>query len=90
MLFLKVFSWETDRWVTLGDFTVKKRNIGKGIMYLPENRLSRNEMWCAVDIYNYMCHTCAKGFLDSNFNEAVIGKIPIIEIAPNFTYSQKS
>ena len=24
LLFLKAFSWETDLWVTLGDFTVKK------------------------------------------------------------------
>ena len=29
-------------------------------------------MWCAVDNYNYVCHICAKGFLDSNFNLAVI------------------
>ena len=38
-----------------------------------------------------MCHVCAKGYLDSNFNQAVIAKISIFhEIAPNFTYSQKS
>ena len=38
-----------------------------------------------------MCHICAKGFLDSNFNEAVIDKISNFqEIAQNFTYSQKS
>ena len=44
MLFLKAFSWETDLWVTLGDFTVKKKNktkqknrkIGKGNLYLTE------------------------------------------------------
>ena len=47
-------------------------------------------MWCVADIHNYKCHVCAKGFLDSNFNQAVIGKISIFhEIAPNFTYSQK-
>ena len=48
-------------------------------------------MWCGADNYNYMCHihVCAKGFLDSNFNEAVIDKISIFhKIAPNFTYSQ--
>ena len=34
---------------------------------------------------------CATGVLDSNFNEAVIDKISNFhEIAPNFTYSQKS
>ena len=32
-------------------------------------------MWCAADNHNYMCHICAKGFLDLNFNEAVIGKM---------------
>ena len=41
-----------------------------------------------------MCHICANffaGFLDSNFNEAVIDKLTNFqEIAPNFTYSQKS
>ena len=34
LLFLKAFSWETDFWVTLGDFN----------LYLTENRLGRNEM----------------------------------------------
>ena len=48
-------------------------------------------MWCAADNYSYTCHICAKGFLDSNFNQAVIDKISNFhEIAPNFTYSQKS
>ena len=46
-------------------------------MEITENRLSRNKMWCAIDIHNYMCHIglCAKGFLDSNFDKAGIGKI---------------
>ena len=48
-------------------------------------------MHCAADNHNYMCHKCAKEFLDSNFNWAVIDKIlNFHEIAPNFTYSQKS
>ena len=48
-------------------------------------------MCCAADNHNYMCHTCAKEFLDSNFSEAVIDKISIFhEIAPNSTYSHKS
>ena len=69
----------------------KNRKTGKGNLYLTENRLSRNEMWCASDNHNNMCHTCAKELLDSNFNEAVIDKISIFnEIAPNFTYSQES
>ena len=40
LLFLKAFSWETDLWVTQGDFTVKKCKIGKGNLYLTANRLS--------------------------------------------------
>ena len=73
LLFLKAFSWETNLWVTLGDFTVK-RKIGEGNLYSTETRLGRNKMWCAEDNHSYMCHICAKGFLDSNFNEAVIDK----------------
>ena len=47
-------------------------------------------MYCAADNHSYMCHTCAKKFLDSNLNEAVIDKISNIhEIAPNSTYSNK-
>ena len=51
----------------LGDVKVKKRKIEKGNLYLTENQISRNEMWCVADIHNYMCHICAKEFLDSNF-----------------------
>ena len=73
----------------IGDFTVKTQNW-EGNRYLTENRLSRNEMWCAVVNHNHMRHICAKGFLNLNFNYAVIDKILIFhEIAPNFTYSQK-
>ena len=68
LLFLKVISWETDLWVTPGDFTVKKRKIGKRNLSLTENQLSSTEMCCAADNHNYMCHTCAKECLDSNFN----------------------
>ena len=31
LLFLNVFSWETDLWVTLGDFTVEDAKFGKEI-----------------------------------------------------------
>ena len=59
-------------------------------MYLNENRLSTNKMWCVADNHNYVCRMRTKGFLDSNFNQAVIDKISNFqEIAPNFTYSQK-
>ena len=29
----------------------------------------------AVDNDNYMCHMCARGFLNSNFDSAVIDKL---------------
>ena len=47
-------------------------------MYSSENRLSRNEMWCAADNHNYMSHMC-KRVLDSNFNKAVIDKMGSME-----------
>ena len=50
-----------------GWFYGKTRKIGKRNLYFTENRLSRNEMWCAADNHNYMCHICAKGLLDANF-----------------------
>ena len=31
LLFLKAFSWETDLYVTLGDFTVKNAKLGREI-----------------------------------------------------------
>ena len=84
LLFLKVFSWETD------DFTVKNAKSGREICIL-KIVLSRNEIWCAAGNHNYMSHACAKGFLDSNFNEAVIDKkSKFSRNCPNFTYSQKS
>ena len=44
-------------------------------------------MRCVADNHNCMCHICAEGFLDSNFNEAVTDKISIFhKIAPNFTF----
>ena len=67
-LFLWAFARETDLWVTLSDFMVKKRKIGKVNLYLTEISFSGNEMWCVADNHNYMCHICAKGFSDSNFD----------------------
>ena len=48
---------------------VKNVKLGKEIcIFKTENQLSRNQMWCAADNHNYMCHIYAKGFLDLNFN----------------------
>ena len=52
LVFFKAFSQETDLWVTLGDFTVKKVKSGREICNLTENRLSRNKMWCKADNHN--------------------------------------
>ena len=72
-------------------FYGKKRKIGKENPFLTDNRLSINNLWCATDNHNDTSHTCAKGVLDSNFNQAVVKKISNFhEIALNFTYSQKS
>ena len=85
-IFLRNRSLNDAKW-----FYGKKRKIGKGNLYLTENRLSWNEMCCASDNHNYMCHTCEKEFLNSSFNQAVIDKISNFhDIAPNFTFSQKS
>ena len=62
----------------------------EGNLYLTENRLRKNEMWCATYYHNGTCHTCSEGFLDSKFIQAVINKTSNFhKIAPNFTYSQK-
>ena len=57
-IFLRNRSLNGARW-----FYGEKRKIGKGNLYLIENWLSWNEMCCASDNHNYMCHTCAKEFL---------------------------
>ena len=31
-------------------------------------------MWRVTDNHIDTCHTCAKGFLDSNFNQAAVNK----------------
>ena len=81
--FLRNRPYSNARW-----FNSKKHKIVKGSLYLIEHRFSRKEMWCAVVNHNYMGHICAKGFLDLNFNQAVIDKISIFyEIATDFTYS---
>ena len=53
-IFLRNRSLSDPRW-----FYGKKRKIGKGNLYSTENRLSWNEMCCASDNHNYMCHTRA-------------------------------
>ena len=54
-------------------------------MYLTENRMSRNQIWCATDS-NHTYVLCAKGILDLNVDQGVIDKIlDFHKIAPNLT-----
>ena len=55
----------------------KARKIGKRHLCLTENRLDRNEIWCAEDNHSIMYHIFAKQFSDSNFNMFNIDKISI-------------
>ena len=72
-IFLRNRSLSDARW-----FYDKKRKIGKGNLYLTENRLSWNEMCCASDNNNYMCHTMRKRIFKLELQLS------------NFTSSQKS
>ena len=83
--FLRNRSLSNARW-----FYNKKRKTEKDNLYLTENRLSTKEMWCAADIYNYMGHIFANGFLDSNFNKAVIAKYPIFKKLPQILRIHKN
>ena len=56
----------------LGDFAQK---VGKGNLHLTKNQLGRNKICFAKDNYSFMSNMCAKEFSDSNFDQAVIGKI---------------
>ena len=47
-------------------------------------------MWCAADNQNDMCHTCAKGFLDLDFNEVVINKISFFTKLPQISQIHKN
>ena len=80
LLFLKVFSWETDLWVTLVDFTDgKKKNT-----HTKKQKTKQNKTKCGVrKIITIICVTYTKVFLDSNFNH-------IFTKLPQITHSQKS
>ena len=47
-------------------------------------------MCCASDNLNYICHTCAKDFLNSRLQLSSCRQISNFhDIVPNFTFSQK-
>ena len=47
-------------------------------------------MWYVADNHDYMCHLCAKGFLNSNFNGAVIDKISIFKKLTQISHIHKN
>ena len=48
-------------------------------------------MWCTADNHNNMCHIIyAKGFLDLNYNQAVIGKYQIFTKLPKISDIHKN
>ena len=51
LLFLKAFSWETDLWVTLGDFKVKNTKRGKEI-YLVEKKCGVRWLITIISVTN--------------------------------------
>ena len=58
-IFLRNQSFSSARWF----YSKKKRQIGKGNLYLTENQFSRNEIWCVLVNHNHIRHICTKGFL---------------------------
>ena len=45
-----------------------------------------NEIWYAEDDNRYVCHTRAKGFLDSNLNEVIMEKYKIFKKLPQISH----
>ena len=71
----EINSWRLSSPPTLSNarwfYGKKKHKIGKGNMYITENGLMETKCAVLQIINNYMCHTCAKEFLDLNFNSPV-------------------
>ena len=84
-IFLRNRSLSDARW-----FYGKKRKIGKENLYLTENRLSWNETCCASDNHNYMCHTCAKEFLNSSLIKQLLTKYQIFTTLPQISHFHKN
>ena len=82
LLFLKAFSWETDLWVTVGEFKVKTAELGREICFKPENQLSWNE--CAVlQIITIICVThVQKNFEIRTSNKQLLTKYQIFTKLP--------
>ena len=64
------------------DFTFKKREIGEQNLYSTQKRLGRDDIYCVEDNHSQVCRMCAKGLLDSNFDETVIEKYNFFKKLP--------
>ena len=84
-IFLRNRSLSNARW-----FWCKKCKIGKGNLFLTENRLSRNEMWCESDNHNNMSHIYAKELLDSNFIKQLFTKYKFLIKLPQISHIDKN
>ena len=58
-------------------------------LYLSENQLNETNVVCR-DNHNYTCHICAKEFLDSNCDSAVINKISIFMTLLHISHTYKN
>ena len=87
LLIFKSISWETDLWVTQGDFALNSAKLGREVT---KNQFSKNEICSAEDNHSCMSNMYANEFSDLKFISAVIDEISIFQkIAPNFTYSKQ-
>ena len=90
LLFLKLFSWETDLWVMIGNLTLKKRKIRKGNLYFTKNQSVRNEIRCAEDGHSYMSKMCAKEFSDFKLIiKQLLAKYWFFKELPQISYTHK-
>ena len=92
MLFLKAFSWETDLWVTLGDFTVKNENWeGKSVFKWKSIKLKRTVLRiitiiCVTYVQkNLLIRTWIKQLLTKYQIFTKLPQIPRIRINRNFS-----
>ena len=87
----KIFFFQHSNFTVLIIVYSKAFSLWRWQKYHHRGTLSRNKMWRAADNDNYMCHICAKGLFELNFDYAVIDKISNFhEIIPILTYPQKS
>ena len=86
----KAFSWEIRSLSNGSWFYSKKCKTGKGNLYSTENQLSWNEMCCAADNHNHICHTCAKHFFYIRISKQLLTKYKIFKKLPQISHIHKN